>query len=329
MVVHDGDASPGARQPHQQLGRVGGGAPGRDALPALLAAAAASTASARRCAQQAQRVVLHQRLGLGGCAVSGEVVGRRIEAPANTREPARDERGVVGQVAHAHRDVEVLADQVDAPRRQVELERDGRVAGDEVGAASRRAPGWRSRSASTRAAARSAAPGGAAPATAAASTSSTTWCACSSTLRPKSVTVSLRVVRRSRRSPSALSSAASRRETVDFGQAQALGRAAEAAFVGHAGEEQQVVGFEAHVAADCSITGTMISIYGLHDRLRATIIFDPSPTQPKEPTMNILQINSSARRDGVPFDDASPIQLVAAPARRRPRRHASPCATWP
>ena len=52
---------------------------------------------------------------------------------------------------------------------------------------------------------------------AAASTSLATWRACSSTLWPKSVTVSLRVVRSSSRSPSCDSSAATRRETVDFG----------------------------------------------------------------------------------------------------------------
>jgi hypothetical protein len=57
----------------------------------------------------------------------------RIETGLEHRKAACGERRIVGQVAHPQRDIEVLADQVDAARRQVELERDRRVARDEVG----------------------------------------------------------------------------------------------------------------------------------------------------------------------------------------------------
>ena len=44
---------------------------------------------------------------------------------------ARRKQRVVRQVTHAHRQVEILSEQIDAPWRQVKLQRDGRMHGDE------------------------------------------------------------------------------------------------------------------------------------------------------------------------------------------------------
>jgi hypothetical protein len=70
-----------------------------------------------------QGIVLHQRFGFGRHAAALQVVGRGVEADGKIGQRPGGERSVVGQVAHAHGHVEVLADQVDAPRRQIHLQR--------------------------------------------------------------------------------------------------------------------------------------------------------------------------------------------------------------
>jgi hypothetical protein len=77
--------------------------------------------------------VLHQRLGFARHAAPLQIRRRGVQADRKRRHLTRCQRGVVGQAAHAQREVEVLADQVDAARRQVELEGDRRVLFDEIG----------------------------------------------------------------------------------------------------------------------------------------------------------------------------------------------------
>ena len=238
--------------------------------------------------EHAQRVVLHQRLGLARRAAPREVGGRGVQAAAERGHPARGERRVVAQVAHADRDVEVLADQVDEARRQVDLQRDRRIARARTrassGASTRfaRSPGIVTRSRPL------GSPGGVCASDAAASTSSTTWCACSSTARPKSVTVSLRVVRSSRRSPSCALERGDAPRDGRLRQAQALGGAREAAFVDHAGEQQQVVrlrgSWGVHVrsrgASDCPVWwNNDIHFEGFWSCWEQQIYSDHRPTQ--------------------------------------------------
>ena len=274
VVLHHRDARPGAGEADQQIRRIGGRAAGRDAFPALFAAREDPRHRLAGAREQAQRVVFHQRLGFRRLAAAGDVGGRGIESGRPRGDAPGGERGVVRQLAHADRHVEVLADEVDPPRRQVDLERDCRIAADEVGEEIaenevREVAGHRY-------------------AQAAAGLGLALQCE-----RRRGVDFLRHVARMVEHAAAEVGDAElagraqqqalaqlrlQRRHAAGdrgFRQAQALGRAAEAAGVGHAGEQEEVVGFY------CCFHGTMISNFMASGYRPATNTFTPRRSTPR------------------------------------------------
>ena len=83
-----------------------------------------------------------------------------------------------------------------------------------------------------------------------------------------------------------------------LGEAQALGRAAEAALVHHPGEQEEIVGFESWSPWHCPDGATMLSIFTPSAPLAQQLYSLHHQPTPMERTMNILQINSSAKSEG-------------------------------
>ena len=77
--------------------------------------------------------MFHQRFGLGRHTATREVPRCCVKAHREHREPARRQRRIIWKIAHAQCNVEVLADQVDPSRRQIDFKRNGWVFGNEFG----------------------------------------------------------------------------------------------------------------------------------------------------------------------------------------------------
>ena len=127
-VVDHRDPRSADRHSHQDLRRVHGGAAGRNTVPACLATNQRPAGRLAVAREQSQRVVFREGRRLLRQAAPRDVGGCGVEASGERREPARGERRVVGDLADAKRDVDVLADEVDVARRQIEVERDPRMA---------------------------------------------------------------------------------------------------------------------------------------------------------------------------------------------------------
>ena len=215
--------------------------PGGDALPARVAARAAPRASGSPLrVKHAQRVVLHQRLGLGGRAAAREVGRRGVQAAPNTWRAAAPRARRRRQVAHA--DARRRSSRRSGPRAAATGRPPARSPG--TGRRNRRArrqhEAWRGRRAWTRAGGRWARPAGSGRAT---------------RRRPPRR-------RRGGRAPARCAEVGDRQlargaqqqaltqlrfqrghaaRDRGLGQPQALGGTAEAALVGHAREQQQIV----------------------------------------------------------------------------------------
>ena len=68
-----------------------------------------------------------------GQAVHARVLRRGIQGQGAEGHAARRQAGIVGQVAHADGQVKIFFQQIHAARRQVQLQRNGRVAAQELG----------------------------------------------------------------------------------------------------------------------------------------------------------------------------------------------------
>jgi len=127
------DAGTGAREADQQLGGVGGRSSRRNAFPPLLAAGQRPRHRRTVGAEQADRVVRRELLRRRRLTPLRQVVGRGIQAVGKRSQAARGEQRIVWQRPDADGGIESLAQQVDPARREVQLQRDGRVQGHERG----------------------------------------------------------------------------------------------------------------------------------------------------------------------------------------------------
>ena len=206
--------------------------------------------------------MLHQRFGLGWHAAAREVRrATRRGCRENTARRRAASDASSRQVAHAERDVEILADQVDPPRRQVDLERDRRIVARRIrrGAAPStrlaKSAGIDTRSrplGSDLPVLRQATPPRPRPRR-----------DVTGMLQHGVAEIGDRELARGAQQQALAQLRFERREPARdgrFGQPQALGRPREAAFVDDAGEEQKVVGFDGQRRFDCAIRATMLSI---------------------------------------------------------------------
>nr|GFD60084.1 hypothetical protein [Tanacetum cinerariifolium] len=78
------------------------------ALPFHLAALQGPGRRAAAAAEDAQQIVLEQVVGVLGQAAPGDVRGGGVQAHVLDRHPARSQGRILGQVAHANRNVEAF-----------------------------------------------------------------------------------------------------------------------------------------------------------------------------------------------------------------------------
>ena len=131
VVGHGGDAGAGLRELDQQVRSVGHHPRRRRALPGTLAAAQGPDCRLAVAPEQAQRIVAFEILRRQRIAALGQIARRGIQAAGKHADAPCRKQCVVGQVAHAQGKVEILAEQVHAPRRKVELQRHRRMQRDE------------------------------------------------------------------------------------------------------------------------------------------------------------------------------------------------------
>ena len=75
--------------------------------------------------------MLNQIVRRHGLATLGKIARRSVEPAGKHRDSPCRQQGIVRQIAHAHRQIKTLAEQIDPAWRQVEFKRYRRVQGNE------------------------------------------------------------------------------------------------------------------------------------------------------------------------------------------------------